>query len=932
MKNIIYLLLLIIFSYSCSDPYRDKAEEALALSENNRTEIEKVMLHFQDDADPLKRLAAWFLIANMPYHAGFEGVHVESYDSAYIEMAGECLEKRDSAFKSMTEKMGLGYFESSADILTMKSEYLIKAINDACEMWHSSPWSREYDTLYFLNYVLPYRILDEPLSDWRGYLDSAFLGLRSHTVRSNRGVEKEAEDGSFQKRLLRTATSASKGSMVMLSNEGDSVAFVLDAPLTLRKHIMLRYTAAGKDTKCTVTLNGRNVTTLRLEPTKNMGTFRDTRTGFDVTLKKGSNRLVVSYSDGTIGLDKIRVCSVEPCSIDDIPDFSDSYCRISSKASREYISFDTSRASLLKPIRLKPLSEKDSSQLLRLNYLGYPNWNICSCRKDSTDLCVEVRYCLTDTAALMTPYHYTGGNHQKWVIMPVPGDAGYYRIMNKNSGLFLEARENVSTGQDSLVQMPYRASDAQMWKIEKAGRNPIPELFFRPGSAVSEALRITDVMSQFEFLNYSGNIPPKATSLLRGRTGRCRDEADYVVYLCRYLGIPSTVDFTPHWGNRSLSHSWSVLIKPDGTGTPFYMGCAPGDTAQYFHSYLKPKIFRHQFSLNEQIAQDLASEKSVPLLFDLPCYTDVTEEYYETTDVVRHVPATDTVHKVAYICVFDNRDWVPVFYGNVHQGKVTFASMGRRIMYMSAFYEDGRIVPFGDPFYITADGNVNDVKVQKGKTQSMRLLRKYPFMGKEDFFNLRMDRGRFEGSNDKDFAQTTVFHTHSGATNGNWYDIPVKDSASYRYLRYIGANGSHCNINELEFYDEEGSKLRGKIIGTEGEGWCPKERVFDGNILTGFGGLTPDGHWVGLRLRHPSRISRIRYIGRNDGNGIEKGDEYELYYWNEGKWMLLASEVATQNELNFKDMPVGGLYVLRNVSKGHEERIFTYVNGEQVWW
>ena len=36
-----------------------------------------------------------------------------------------------------------------------------------------------------------------------------------------------------------------------------------------------------------------------------------------------------------------------------------------------------------------------------------------------------------------------------------------------------------------------------------------------------------------------------------------------------------------------------VLIKPDGSGTPFYMGCAPGDTAQYFHSYLKPKVFRH---------------------------------------------------------------------------------------------------------------------------------------------------------------------------------------------------------------------------------------------------------------------------------------------------------------------------------------------------
>lgn len=44
------------------------------------------------------------------------------------------------------------------------------------------------------------------------------------------------------------------------------------------------------------------------------------------------------------------------------------------------------------------------------------------------------------------------------------------------------------------------------------------------------------------------------------------------------------------------------------------------------------------------------------------------------------------------------------------------------------------------------------------------------------------------------------------------------------------------------------------------------------------------------------------------------------------------TEEARENELNFKDMPVGGLFVLRNVTKGHEERIFTYVDGQQVWW
>lgn len=926
------LVLLLLLLASCTHSYKQEAMDALRLAEGNRAELEKVIDHYKDDEDPLKREAAWFLIACMPYHAGFEGQGIEAYDSAYVRMAEECPEYRDSVFKALTEKIGPGYFESKADILTMKAAYLIKAIDDACEAWHASSWSKTYDTSYFFDYVLPYRILDEPLSDWRRYLDATMPELKAQTVRSNRGVETEAETGRFGRHQLAQATSASQGEMVTLSGKGDTLTLQLDAAQAAQKNIVLRYTAEQKASEIGIMLNGKELMPIRLEPTKNMGIFRETREGFDVRLRKGTNTLTITHRSGSIGVDKIRVRSVEPYNPAETPDFSESYCRISNRATREYITFDTLRASLLAPVQLKPLALGDSTQLLRMNYLGYPSWSICSYRKDSTDLCMEVQYCLTDTAAMMTQYNYLGGNHQKWVIMPAGTSAGYYRIMNKNSGLYLEARKDGSTGKDTLVQMPYRAADCQQWKIEQAGTNPVPETFFQPRSAISEALRVTDMMSCFEFLNYNGNIPPKATSLLGGLTGKCRDEADFVVYLCRYLGIPSTVDFTPHWGNRSLSHSWSVLIKPDGSGTPFYMGCAPGDTAQYFHSYLKPKIFRHQFALNRRMQQELAREQSVPQLFELPCFADVTDEYYETTDVTRVIPEGNPEQGVAYICVFDNRNWVPVFYGNIRQGKVTFRSMGRRIMYMAAFYREGRIVPFGNPFYITADGEVCDVKVEKGRKQRMHLLRKYPFMGKEDFFNLRMDRGRFEGSNSRDFSDATVFHVHSGATNGNWYDIPVKDSTSHKYLRYIGANGSHCNINELEFYDENNQKIQGRIIGTEGEGWCPKERVFDGDILTGFGGITPDGHWVGLQLKSPAYVSRIRYIGRNDGNGIEKGDTYELYYWLNGKWKLLISKEATENELNVNDMPAGGLYVLRDITKGHEERIFTYVNGEQIWW
>ena len=246
--------------------------------------------------------------------------------------------------------------------------------------------------------------------------------------------------------------------------------------------------------------------------------------------------------------------------------------------------------------------------------------------------------------------------------------------------------------------------------------------------------------------------------------------------------------------------------------------------------------------------------------------------------------------------------------------------MGRNIVYMAAFYEHGQIVPFGEPFLIKGDGTVQTIQRNEKKRITLKLLRKYPFMGKEDFFNARMSGGRFQGANLPNFS------------DAKWYEIPVTDEGKYRYLRYIGPMGSHCNINELEFYGTDGKKLTGTIIGTEGDPWASKETVFDGDILTGFSGVSPDGHWVGLKLSLPQQISKFKFIPRNDGNGVEIGDEYELVYWKDGDWALLDTQIAASNVLTFKNVPSGGLYVLRDKTKGHEERIFTYEKGEQVWW
>ena len=569
-----------------------------------------------------------------------------------------------------------------------------------------------------------------------------------------------------------------------------------------------------------------------------------------------------------------------------------------------------------------------------MDYAGYPLWRIGYYRNDSVDMCLKIELGLQHPLSPNTPVtsaKYIKRPFDQWLFIPV-GD-NKYRIMNKHTGLFLDFKKDSVSNGDILIQNKYTGKESQVWELHRQGKKTYADLYYKVHSAMSEAMRVFDLTHQFEYYIYSSPFGTNPNLLFKTKSGKCTGEARFTICLCRQLGIPAAYDFTPHWGNRSSSHSWSVLINEQGKSMPFYMGNFPGDTAHYFNSYIKPKVFRYRYSMNKRIALDMKYELDIPKLFQNPHFTDVTSEYCTTSDIERPIPDKIKNNKIAYICVFDNRNWVPVYYGNIRNGKVIFKSMGRGIAYMAATYENGEIVPFGNPFILNNKGKLKELSANTKKTITMKLLRKYPFMGAQDYFNSRMDGGLFQGSNNKNFSDSTILHKHKGITNGNWYNIPVKCNKEFKYLRYIGGRGSFCNINELEFYDSEGTKIEGTIIGTEGEPWARKENVFDNNILTGFSASSPDGNWVGLELKRAMKVSKIKYIGRNDGNGIETGDEYELYYWNsKGFRDDLGKKKATDNVLLFHKIPTNGLYVLKDLTKGKEERIFTYEEGKQVWW
>lgn len=907
--------------------------KVLDLAGDNRVELEKVISHFVDDPDPLKYRAAKFLIDNMSGLYYNVGPAVDANDSLYLATAGEPQNLRTKIFNSNVSHFNKMHSEIVYDLKTIKSDYLINVIEEACAMWNKSPWHEEYDDSLFFEYVLPYRIYHESIKDWKFIIKDEYPMLTEDYVVSRRGFQMEAEQALGVDCEIKNFKGAACRQAQMMFKGKSSVSFTVNSERQTHKRLIVKYSTIARQMKAVVNVNGEFFDTLRLVPTRNLESFVEKWFNKALPIKKGKNTIDVLSVTDTLCLDYIQFGAVENFSNEDIVDFSDSYYSLVNKKTQKCISYNTRKITKENIIELKPLNRNDSTQMLSLDYAGYSLWRVGFFRRDSMEMVLNMDFgtpCTLSAGSIVTVDRYAKKPFQQWIFFPV-GDESY-RIMNKHTGMFLDSRID-SLGRELLIQNTFSGNESQIWTLLKHGKKLYDDTFFRVNSAFSEAMKVFDLTHQFEYYIYNSNYFTNPCLLFKTKSGKCADETCFSVYLSRYLGIPAAYDFTPHWGNRSGSHSWCVLIGNNGKSVPFFSGNVPGDTIHYFYSYVKPKVFRYRYSVNKRIENDLKSEKYVPKLFVKPHFVDVTDEYCTTSDIARPVPKEYNNSRVAYLCVFDNRNWVPVDYGMIRGNKVKFKSIGRGVMYMAGLYIDGMIVPFGNPFYITKSGEVKEVCLDENKTISLTLLRKYPFMGAQDYFNSRMDGGRFEASKKSDFSDSTVLYVHKGITNGNWYNIPINDRHTFRFLRYMGGKGSFCNINELEFFDVDGNKLEGTIVGTEGEDWAKKETVFDGNVLTGFCALSPDENWVGLALNKSSVVSKIRYIGRNDGNGIEVNDNYELLYWrpNDG-WISFDTKVATENVLCFENVPTGGLYVLKDLTKGIEERIFTYENGKQVWW
>lgn len=130
-----------------------------------------VMKHYTAPEDSLKRRAVKYLAKYARYHHGTshqitdkEGNHIADFCGLYNYPSDTTAMQ---AFKDSAYYFKKGERVPDAKALTPK--YLIDNIDQAFDAWQR-PWAKHIDFDLFCETLLPYRVMNEELSDWRSYL------------------------------------------------------------------------------------------------------------------------------------------------------------------------------------------------------------------------------------------------------------------------------------------------------------------------------------------------------------------------------------------------------------------------------------------------------------------------------------------------------------------------------------------------------------------------------------------------------------------------------------------------------------------------------------------------------------------------------------------------------------------------------------------
>lgn len=421
--------------------------------------------------------------------------------------------------------------------------------------------------------------------------------------------------------------------------------------------------------------------------------------------------------------------------------------------------------------------------------------------------------------------------------------------------------------------------------------------------------------------------------------GTCLERSRLGVLNCRSKALPVSFDFTPNWADRGNPHYWNnvyVSCRRSPDFEPF--GIFPGD--YHYPDNRMGKVYRLTYAPHPLLLEVIEKGGRIPPSLSQLFMRDVTAEYGRSTDItIDLLPGYDRTNEYAYLAVFNNAEWLPMDICKIKRGKATFHDVQLDILYIVVTYENGRISPVSKPFIVDVRKQVKFIEADMQNTQDMRVHRKYPaFSHIYDMGNFKyLQGGTIESSDNRSFNNSVV-QAQLPMDKFLAGEVEVTDTIPYRYWRIRSTYAQSSDFAELYFYDRDSLKrISGKLIypnvKVREARFDTPQHICDNDPLTYFAVENVDVlRWVGFDFGKPVSLKKIAYIRRGDGNDICPGDEYEFYYWLNGEWHLHDKQTAENVYLDFKNVPCDGLYFIKGLSRGVQNRTFIYENGEVHWY
>lgn len=416
----------------------------------------------------------------------------------------------------------------------------------------------------------------------------------------------------------------------------------------------------------------------------------------------------------------------------------------------------------------------------------------------------------------------------------------------------------------------------------------------------------------------------------------------YECYVMRALGIPVAIDGVMNWANYGIGgHSWIALIGNDeiitfnresrrvGSNNPidatvFKIDSLIEPDYQYKTDFKKrcSKIWRFTYENFCTNYDDAFADSDTRNLFMATNIKDVSSQY-KLNMTIKYKAISD--YEYAYLCTYKtDKGWIPVEFSKKKDDFYTFTNMGDSIVYMLMAFQEGELIPISRPFKVT-NGLKTYLKPELHKTRKIILNRKYPLIG--HFLDIWSDmKGlKIEGSNHPNFKNCEILYTLN-RTPIFRNVAQIHNRKPFQYIRLQMPEKGVVPLAEIEFWNQN-QQIKGEQLGALAENI---DRCFDSDLFTTIKNQKP-GYYVGLNLGKPTIIDRIVFYPKNDGNFVIPNDIYELFYFDKS-WVSLGVKKSSSFDLTYDSVPQNSLLLLKDLTTGNEERIFTYESCQQIWW